>query len=44
MKAGSEDLEDFAKLIDLNSQLAQPKGLCIEDWALLNEAQSNDHR
>ena len=34
---GSEDLDDFAKLLDLNGQLAQPKNLCIEVWALLNE-------
>ena len=41
---GSEDLDDFAKLLDLNGQLAQPKNLCIEVWALLNEHQSNEHR
>ena len=42
--SGSEDLDDFGKLLDLNSQLAQPKNLCVEYWCLLNETQSNEHK
>lgn len=40
----SEDLQDFATLLDLNAQLANPKNLCITCWSLLNESQTRDHR
>jgi len=41
---GSEDLDDFTKLLDLNSQLATPKSLCVTCWCMVSEAQSRDHR
>jgi len=31
------DMEEFAKLLDLNSQLANPKNLCLNTWSLVNE-------
>jgi hypothetical protein len=40
----TEDIDDFAKLLDLNAQLAQPKNLCVDLWCLVNEIQSNEHR
>lgn len=40
----SPDLEDFLKLIELNSQLTSPKSLCVNCWCLCNESQTRDHR
>ncbi|CDW89903.1 UNKNOWN [Stylonychia lemnae] len=40
----SPDFDDFFKLIDLNSQLANPKTLCLNCWSLLNESQTRDHK
>lgn len=40
----SPDFDDFFKLLDLNSQLTSPKGLCLQTWSLVSEAQANDHR
>lgn len=34
----SEDLADFCKLIDLNSQLATPKNLNVNCWSLVSQA------
>ena len=36
-------MQDFAKLLDLNSQLATPKGLCVTCWSLVSEAQFKTH-
>ena len=40
----SPDFDDFFKLLDLNSQLAAPKQLCVNTWCLLNESQARDHK
>lgn len=34
----SPDFEEFMKLLDLNSQLTSPKGLCLQTWCLLSDA------
>ena len=34
----SEDLAEFSKLLDLNSQLAAPKNLCVNCWSLVSQA------
>ena len=34
----SVDFEEFFKLLDLNSQLTSPKGLCLQNWTLVSEA------
>jgi len=36
-------MDDFGKLLNLNSQLATPKNLCLSTWSLLNEKQSKVH-
>ena len=33
----SADFEEFFKLLDLNSQLTSPKGLCLQTWCLVSE-------
>ena len=38
-----EALSEFSKLLDLNSQLATPKGLCASCWSLVSEAQYKTH-
>ena len=38
-----EIMSEFAKLLDLNSQLATPKGLCVSCWSLVSEAQYKTH-
>lgn len=36
-------MEEFGKLLDLNSQLANPKNLCLNTWSLVNEKQGKIH-
>ena len=38
-----EHMQDFAKLLDLNSQLATPKGLCVTCWSLVSDVQYKTH-
>jgi hypothetical protein len=40
----SPDFEDFFKLLDLNAQLTSPKGLCLQAWTLVSDAQARDHK
>ena len=40
MGDSSEELDEFGKLLDLNSQLATPKKLCVNTWSLVNEKQA----
>lgn len=39
----SDDLLEFGQLLDLNSQLATPKNLCIDCWSLVSQAQGKTH-
>ncbi len=41
---GSQDAEDFYKLLELNSQLTTPKALSVQSWCLLSESQQKDHK
>lgn len=43
MGDNQDDMDEFAKLLDLNSQLATPKNLCVNTWSLVNEKQSKVH-
>lgn len=36
-------MSEFVKLLDLNSQLATPKGLCLTCWSLVSETQYKTH-
>jgi hypothetical protein len=41
--SSTEDFDEFTKLLDLNSQLATPKNLCINCWSLVSDAQGKTH-
>jgi hypothetical protein len=41
---GSQDFDDFFKLLELNSQLQNPKSLSVQCWSLVSESQKRDHK
>jgi hypothetical protein len=41
---GTQDFDDFFKLLELNNQLTTPKALSVQVWCLLNETQQKEHK
>ena len=40
----SPDYDEFFRLLELNSQLTNPKTLCVQIWSLVNEAQAAEQK
>ena len=44
MSEGTQEFDDFFKLLELNNQLTTPKALSVQVWCLLNETQQKEHK